>query len=1051
MAKIGFWQGGRKDAGRSEGHAPAAPGVADAAASPQTASSHAASPHPASAAPDLREASLLLRSYEDARLGWFWSTDQEGRLTYLTPQVVPLLCAQPGAALGHAFIDLFRQGNEGSAAGRTLPFLLARHSKFDKLVLRAALSGDDRWWSIAGSPQFDAAGQFTGFRGSGVDITEQRRSSEHASRLAMYDALTGLPNRLRMTETLEAELAGFDHHKRPCAVMLIDLDRFKQVNDTLGHPAGDALLKQVGERLLRTIGDKERIFRLGGDEFQVIVRDCGDRDALEDLGSEIIASLSQPYSVEGSRCIIGASIGVAVSPGDGRTSEDLIRNADLALYAAKGTGRGRVTFFSNELLQIAEDKRLLENDLRDALARGEMQVYYQPIVNARNDTTTGVEALVRWHHPVRGSISPALFIPIAEEANLIGPLGEWVLRKACEDAAGWPGKLRVAVNVSPIQFASGALPAIVTSALATSGLAPERLELEITEGVFLSDSAESDTMFATLKDIGVRLALDDFGTGYSSLGYLRTAPFDKIKIDQSFVRAATLPGSRNGAIIAAIVALAEALGMETTAEGVESQDQLTLIRELHVSHIQGHIYSKAITSTELTDRLETGEWIIAPSGPSRQRSERNSMYRKVGAIFGSHYRSVLVRNLSESGALIEGLDDVAVGSQLLLDFGEGQLAFARVRRSRLHQQGIEFEDPLVSDGVGGLRTAQRVSPYAMRTAGLPQKYDADSAPVLEADNSAALESLRTRLGIAPPPSRPVDVSRGGPSGSGTGEGSGSASGLATPGAPAAGNGRTGSTMPTISALAERHLGELRGDKRQQDTDRSVLHKHILPSFGHLRPDELTPSTISDWLAAKARKETLDPAIVSRLQFILGQIYVQAIQWGHAGGGAGSSMFVRRDVHARHLTTEEVDRLNRAAQASSNPQLKFIVSLLMLTGVRQRDLLEACWDDVDLEAGLWVIASAKTGKRRAIHLSRAAIDVMRKLPRWDDCPHLIANPATKKPYRSLVNSWETLRTKAELPDVEIDDLRHYFAESSANTDESHKRMRSIVDNFNKRRA
>ncbi len=217
MAKIGFWQGGKKDADRSDGHSPASPGVADAvAASPQTAS----------AAPDLREASLLLKSYEDACLGWFWSTDRDGRLTYLTPQVVPLLCAQPGSALGHAFIDLFMQGNEGSAAGRTLPFLLTRHSKFDGLVLQAAVSGDDRWWSIAGSPQFDGAGQFTGFRGSGVDITEQRRSSEHASRLAMYDALTGLPNRLRMTETLEAELAGFDHHQRPCAVMLIDLDRF---------------------------------------------------------------------------------------------------------------------------------------------------------------------------------------------------------------------------------------------------------------------------------------------------------------------------------------------------------------------------------------------------------------------------------------------------------------------------------------------------------------------------------------------------------------------------------------------------------------------------------------------------------------------------------------------------------------------------------------------------------------------------------------------------------------------------------------------------------
>src|SRR5216117_1681620 len=224
---------------------------------------------------------------------------------------------------------------------------------------------------------------------------------------------------------------------------MLDLDRFKQVNDTLGHPAGDALLKQVGERLLRIVGDKERIFRLGGDEFQVIVRDCGDRDILRELGDKIIASLSQPYSVEGSRCTIGASIGIALSPIDGKASGDLIRNADLALYAAKGDGRGCVRFYSNDLLQAAEDKRVLEEDLRDALERGEIHVFYQPIVNAKDNLTTGVEALVRWLHPERGPISPSLFIPIAEEANLIGPLGEWILRKACEDAASWPGNLRV--------------------------------------------------------------------------------------------------------------------------------------------------------------------------------------------------------------------------------------------------------------------------------------------------------------------------------------------------------------------------------------------------------------------------------------------------------------------------------------------------------------------------------------------------------------------------------------------------------------------------------
>jgi len=749
MARNGFWQSGRTaPVHRDDNLGHAGSGALGKERARQ--SDHELSP---------AEASLILRAYEESCQGWFWSTDKNGCLTYLTERVVPLLTKEPGNVLGTSLADLFLKGDEGSGAGRNLPFLLTKQSKFERIVVRAALTSETRLWSISGTPQFDAQGQFAGFRGSGVDITEQRKSSEHASRLAMYDSLTSLPNRLRMADVLEAELNGQEIHKRPCAVLMLDLDRFKQVNDTLGHPAGDDLLKQVADRLLRIVGDKERVFRLGGDEFQVVLRDCDDRNALLELGDKIIASLSQPYSIEGSRCIISASIGIAVSPIDGTGSDDLIRNADLALYAAKGSGRGCVSFFSSDLLKAAEDKRVLEEDLRDALAKGEFHVFYQPIVDAKNNLTTGVEALVRWHHPERGPISPALFIPIAEEANLIGPLGEWILRKACEDAASWPGNLRVAVNVSPIQFTSGSLPSIVTSALASSGLSPDRLELEITEGVFLSDSAAADTVFASLKQIGVRLALDDFGTGYSSLGYLRTAPFDKIKIDQSFVRAATLPGSRNSAIIAAIVALAEALGMETTAEGIESHDQLALVQSLRVSHVQGYIYSHAIASDELKDRLETGEWIIPPSGPAKQRSDRVSMYRKVRAIFGNHYRSVLIRNLSETGALVEGLDDVPFDSQLIIDFGEGHLVFAKVSRSRNRQQGLAFEEPMVSDGRGGLRTARPVSPYALQTAGLPAFGEAERPPAPQPDNSTVLESIRLKLGLAPPFSTRADRRR----------------------------------------------------------------------------------------------------------------------------------------------------------------------------------------------------------------------------------------------------------------------------------------------------
>ena len=669
------------------------------------------------AAANLRthEALLLLQNYEESGQGWFWSTDAKGRLTYITDSVARLMGRTTGQLLGTVFTDLFLPVDSHGERQRTLPFLLTKQSKFDKLPLRSAFEGDDRWWAISGRPQFDGGGKFTGYRGSGTDVTAQRRSAEDASRLALYDSLTGLANRFAISKKLDTTLAAFAQQQRSCAIMLLDLDRFKQVNDTLGHPAGDALLKQVAERLLKIVGDKEMVSRLGGDEFQIILPDIEDRGKLGDMAADIIASLSQPYSVEGSRCIIGASVGVAIAPFDGLSSDDLVRNADLALYAAKGNGRGRFAFYSSDRHTAAEDRRALEDDLRDALVRGEMTLMYQPVVHSKSNMVSGVEALIRWTHPERGMISPAVFIPIAEEAGLIWALGEWVLRTACEDAASWPGDMRVAVNVSPIQFANADLPKVVARALGATGLAPGRLELEITESVFLGDTAETAHMFEALKALGVRLALDDFGTGYSSLAYLQSAPFDKIKIDQSFVRDATIPGSRNGAIIAAIVALAEALEMETTAEGIESLDQLDLIRKLNVSHVQGYVYSRAVPQAELLEHAE-GTWTIKPAGPARQRNDRFSLFRKVGAIHDNHRYAVVIRNLSATGAFIEGLLDVPIGTRFVIDFGEGQLVTATVRRSIKHQQGVEFEQTMVSDGNGGLCTRHRVSPYLIAAA-----------------------------------------------------------------------------------------------------------------------------------------------------------------------------------------------------------------------------------------------------------------------------------------------------------------------------------------------
>ncbi len=665
----------------------------------------------------------LFRNYEAMNLGWFWATDAEGRITYISEGAARSLGQTGDALLGRDLVSLFKNPNDEADAERrrTMPFQMARQARFDAIPLLVDIVGEERWWALSGQPARDGRGDFSGYLGHGVDVTREQRATRESIRLAMYDPLTGLPNRRRMGNLLDSTIAAFRSQERACALMLIDLDRFKAINDSLGHPVGDALLKQVAERLSTIVGNPEQIARMGGDEFQVILPDAHNRVGISDLANRIIESLSHPYTINGSRCLIGASIGIAVSPFDASTSDELVRNADLALYAAKGAGRGRARFFSSDLLQVAEDRRQLEQDLIDALSNGELAVHYQPILSAGSEDVTGFEALLRWNHPKRGRISPAIFIPIAEDANLIPQLGEWTLRQACMDAAKWPGELRVAVNVSPIQFASEALPAIVMSALANSGLKSERLELEITESVFLGETAETDARFAALKRLGVRLALDDFGTGYSSLGYLKSAPFDKIKIDQSFVRGTTEEGARNQAIIAAIVALANALGMETTAEGIESFDQLETMRRLNVSHIQGFLYSGAVSAADLDKHLENGKWVLKPQGPARQRHIRHTTFRKVGVIHDNHYYPAVLKNVSASGALIEGIVDVPEGTQFVVDLGEGQMVVAIVRRAMQHQQGIEFEQPLVEDSNGALTTRHRVSPKVLGEAGLRQQ------------------------------------------------------------------------------------------------------------------------------------------------------------------------------------------------------------------------------------------------------------------------------------------------------------------------------------------
>ena len=476
----------------------------------------------------------------------------------------------------------------------------------------------------------------------------------------------------------------------------------------------------VAQRLQRLITEKGcEIGRLGGDEFQIMLPDIDDRGRLGEIAKTIITMLSQPYQIDGSRCVIGASVGIAIAPYDGVTSEELIRSADLALYASKGGGRGQFRFYSSDLHSEAERRRQIEEDLRDALANDQMHVAYQPIVDATTNTVVTLEAFSRWDHPELGDVPPGVFIPIAEEANMIGALGDWVLKQACVDASSWPGNVRVAVNVSAAQFANPGFASLVAQALAYSELPPERLELELTESIFLGDQAATADMFTQLKMLGVRLALDDFGTGYSSLSYLQHAPFDKIKIDKAFIRGVTEEGNRNAAIIASIVSLADALKMDTTAEGIEAHDELNEMRRLRVKQIQGFIYASAVSNDDVCEAMLSGNWVIEPDGPSKYRPERRTVLRKVGLIHEDHRYDVTMRNLSRSGCMLEGLMDVPIGTQFVVDFGEGQLAVATVRRSAGAMQGLEFEHNLVDDGAGGLCTRHRISPYVLAQAGMP--------------------------------------------------------------------------------------------------------------------------------------------------------------------------------------------------------------------------------------------------------------------------------------------------------------------------------------------
>jgi diguanylate cyclase (GGDEF)-like protein len=441
-----------------------------------------------------------------------------------------------------------------------------------------------------------------GWVASHEDVTKRQQIESNIAFMAQHDSLTRLANRMLFHDRLEQAIAmaGRGHQ---FAVICLDLDRFKAVNDTMGHPVGDGLLKAVADRMSFCAREGDTVARLGGDEFAIIQLDVGQPEHAQLLVGRIIEAFRAPFDIDGHQVDIGISIGVAVAPGDGASSETLLKNADIALYHAKTEGRGGARFFEAEMDARIQIRRALEMDLRSAVLDREFELHYQPSINLIAGEVSQFEALLRWHRPGRGLMPPTEFIPVAEETGMIVAIGEWVLRSACFEAKNWPANISVAVNLSPVQFEKGDIVATVRAALAASGLAPGRLELEITESVLLRETTGTLTALHQLRAMGITVALDDFGTGYSSLSYLRSFPFDKIKIDQSFVRD-LVTNKESLSIVRAVTGLGHSLNIKTTAEGVESQDQLNMLREHGCTEAQGYLFSRPVPATELAMLIE---------------------------------------------------------------------------------------------------------------------------------------------------------------------------------------------------------------------------------------------------------------------------------------------------------------------------------------------------------------------------------------------------------------------------------------------------------------
>jgi diguanylate cyclase (GGDEF)-like protein len=542
--------------------------------------------------------SLLLRDFEKHSSDWLWEIGND----YKFAKVYDRFCEVSGRSAQEleqlTLSDLIDKGTELNPASVILTGAIDRRVSFTDIQIPVRVRDTIYWWSMTGTPNFDDAGVFSGYHGVGSDITLQKKSDERINFLAHHDALTGLYNRAHFTELLNQNVSRLERYGAPFSMMFLDLDYFKSVNDTFGHPMGDKLLVEVAARLRSVAPVNTSIARLGGDEFALIFQKAVPIGELEQIANALLSSITVPFDIDEERLQIGVSIGIASAPHHGTRPDQLLRNVDLALYRAKESGRNAFKVFEAGMDSLARERRALEFDLRYALEGSELELSYQPLVAANGNKPVGFEALLRWNHPIRGRISPAEFVPIAESTGLINSIGEWVIREACRVAATWPDHLTIAVNLSAPQFNKDRIVDIVASALAESGLRPGRLELEITESLLIDRPDEAIATLVRLKELGVSIAMDDFGTGYSSLSYLLKFPFDKIKIDRSFISAINTDKAACD-VLRTIGSLGKSLNIRVTAEGVETLEQAEFLSAMACDQLQGFFFAKPLHVNEI--------------------------------------------------------------------------------------------------------------------------------------------------------------------------------------------------------------------------------------------------------------------------------------------------------------------------------------------------------------------------------------------------------------------------------------------------------------------